>query len=42
LSLVTAGWLVSMFNLIAVTSAIFLGVLADRVGALRFCYAGLA
>jgi MFS family permease len=31
-----------MFNLIAVTSAIFFGVLADRAGALRFCYAGLA
>src|SRR3990172_6639536 len=42
LSLIAAGWLVSIFNVIAVGSAIFFGVFSDRVGALRFCLAGLA
>jgi MFS family permease len=42
LSLIEAGWLVSSFNVLAVASAIFFGVLCDRVGALRFCIAGLA
>jgi MFS family permease len=42
LSLVAAGWLSSMFNTIALTSAVFFGMAGDRVGALRMCYVGLA
>jgi len=42
LSLIGTGWLVSMFNTIAVAGAIFFGVLCDRAGALRFCGFGLA
>lgn len=42
LSLVAAGWVVSMFNALAVTTAVFFGFLADRAGALRICLAGLA
>ncbi len=42
LSLVAAGWVVSMFNAIATAGAIFIGVLADRAGAYRSCIAGLA
>ncbi len=42
LSLVAAGWVSSMFNTLAVFSAIFFGMVCDRVGALRMCYAGLA
>ena len=42
LSLIGTGWLVSMFNTIAVAAAIFFGVLCDRAGALRFCGFGLA
>jgi len=42
LSLVAAGWVVSMFNALAVASAVFFGFLADRAGALRICLAGLA
>jgi cyanate permease len=41
LSLVAAGWVVSMFNAIATATAIFFGVAADRVGAFRACIAGL-
>jgi MFS family permease len=41
LSLIQAGWLASAFNALAAGSAIFFGVLADRVGALRFCLFGL-
>jgi CP family cyanate transporter-like MFS transporter len=42
LSLIGAGWLVSAFNALAAASAIFFGVLCDRLGALRFCIAGSA
>jgi MFS family permease len=42
LSLVAAGWVVSMFNAIATAGGIFLGMLADRAGAFRACVAGLA
>ncbi|SNT25734.1 Cyanate permease [Noviherbaspirillum humi] len=41
LSLVTAGWVSSMINLLAVTSALLFGVIGDRVGAFRMCLAGL-
>lgn len=36
LSLVAAGWLSSMFNLVGVTGGALLGLVADRIGALRF------
>lgn len=42
LSLVAAGWVVSMFNALAVVTAVFFGFIADRAGALRSCLAGLA
>ena len=42
LSLVAAGWVNSIFNTLAVCTAAFVGVLAGRYGALRFCGAGLA
>lgn len=42
LSLVAAGWVVTMFNTIAIAGALFFGLVADRVGALSFCIAGLA
>jgi CP family cyanate transporter-like MFS transporter len=42
LSLVMGGWVVSMFNALAVATAVFFGFVADRVGALRSCLAGLA
>jgi CP family cyanate transporter-like MFS transporter len=41
LSLVAAGWISSMINMMAVTTALFFGFLGDRVGALRMCFAGL-
>ncbi|HSD52558.1 MAG TPA: MFS transporter [Burkholderiales bacterium] len=41
LSLVAAGWVVSMFNVIATGTAILFGVAADRAGAFRACVAGL-
>ncbi len=42
LSLVAAGWVVSTFNVIAIAGALFFGLVADRVGALRFCLLGFA
>lgn len=42
LSLVAAGWVVSVFNTIATVTAIFFGLAADRLGAFRACAAGLA
>lgn len=42
LSLVAAGWLSSMFNLVGVTGGALLGLVADRVGALRFVMLALA
>jgi MFS transporter, CP family, cyanate transporter len=41
LSLVAAGWVNSTFNTLAVTTAVFFGALAARVGALRCNGAGL-
>lgn len=42
LSLVAAGWMSSMINTLAVCTGLAFGILGDRVGALRTCYAGLA
>jgi CP family cyanate transporter-like MFS transporter len=41
LSLVAAGWVSSMINTMAVTTALLFGLLGDRVGALRMCFIGL-
>ena len=41
LSLVTAGWVASTFNTLAVFTAIFFGMVCDRVGQLRMTVAGL-
>jgi len=41
LSLIEAGWLVSSFNALAAAGAILFGVLADRIGPLRFCVSGV-
>jgi cyanate permease len=40
-SMVTAGWIASVFNLVSATLAIASGLLADRVGARRVVIAGL-
>lgn len=42
LTLVAAGWVVSMFNTLAMLAGVFFGMLGDRVGALRLCFLGLA
>ncbi len=42
LSLVAAGWLSSMFNLVGVIGGALLGLVADRIGALRFVVLALA
>ena len=41
LSLVAAGWVSSMINALAMSTAVLFGVLGDRVGALRMCFTGL-
>jgi len=41
LSLVAAGWVSSMINTLGVTTALFVGLLGDRLGALRMCLTGL-
>jgi MFS family permease len=41
LSLVMAGWVNSVFNTLAVTTAVLFGIFAGRYGALRCCGAGL-
>jgi len=41
LSLVSASWVVSMFNTLALATAVFFGFVADRAGALRSCLGGL-
>jgi len=41
LSLVAAGWVASMVNALGVTTGLLFGLLGDRVGALRLCFAGL-
>ncbi len=41
LSLVAAGWISSMINTLGVTTGVLFGLLGDRVGAFRLCFAGL-
>lgn len=41
LSLVAAGWVASMINMIGVTTGLVFGLLGDRIGAFRLCLAGL-
>ncbi|HEX6979261.1 MAG TPA: MFS transporter [Alphaproteobacteria bacterium] len=41
LSLVTAGWVISMFNVIGLITGMAIGVLADRIGHRRMVLAGL-
>jgi MFS family permease len=41
LSLVAAGWISSMINMIGVSAALLFGLFGDRVGALRMCFIGL-
>ena len=41
LSLVAAGWVVSLFNALAAVTGVFFGLLSDRAGALRACFVGL-
>lgn len=41
LSLVAAGWVSSMINTLAMVSGALFGLLGDRLGALRMCFAGL-
>ncbi|MCF8199120.1 MAG: MFS transporter [Sulfuritalea sp.] len=41
LSLVSAGWLSSMINTLAMVTGVFFGLLGDRFGALRTCLAGM-
>ncbi|MBK5104625.1 MAG: MFS transporter, partial [Burkholderiales bacterium] len=41
LTLVAAGWVSSMINTMAVTTAVLFGVLGDRIGAVRMCRIGL-
>lgn len=42
LSLTAAGWLAAAFSALAVLTGMFVGIVADRIGALRFCLFGLA
>ncbi len=42
LSLVTAGWVASMLSTLAVFTALFIGVVCDRIGHLRMTGIGLA
>lgn len=42
LSLAAAGWLASMFNTMAFTSGVFVGIINGRLGAGRFCAVGLS
>jgi MFS family permease len=41
LSLVAAGWVSSMINMLGVTTALLFGLLGDRIGPLRMCLGGL-
>lgn len=41
LSLTEAGWLAAAFSALAVLTGVFVGIVADRIGALRFCLFGL-
>jgi CP family cyanate transporter-like MFS transporter len=42
LSLTAAGWLAAAFSTLAMVSGAAIGIVADRLGALRFCLFGLA
>lgn len=42
LSLAAAGWLASMFNTMAFTTGVFVGIINGRLGAGRFCAVGLS
>jgi CP family cyanate transporter-like MFS transporter len=42
LTLFASSWLVSMFNVMALSCAMLFGLATDRIGAYRFCLAGLA
>ena len=42
LSLTAAGWIAAAFSALAVLTGVFVGIVADRIGALRFCLFGLA
>ncbi len=42
LSLVAAGWVVSMFNTMAVSTGVFFGLISDRFGAMTLCRLGLS
>lgn len=42
LSLAAVGWLISMFNIMGMIGAVALGLTAARVGAYRYCQAGMA
>jgi len=42
LSLTAAGWLAAAFSMLAMVCGMPIGVLADRIGAQRFCLFGLA
>ncbi len=42
LSLTAAGWLAAAFSALAVVTGVFVGIVADRVGAMRFCLFGLS
>lgn len=41
LSLVAAGWISSMINMLAMVSGMLFGMLGDRIGPLRICLGGL-
>jgi MFS family permease len=41
LSLVAAGWVVSMFNTMALTTGLFFGLISDRFGPMKLCRLGL-
>jgi len=41
LTLVAAGWVASMINTMAMTTALLFGLLGDRIGAFRMCATGL-
>lgn len=42
LSLTAAGWIAAAFSALAVLTGVIVGIVADRLGALRFCLFGLA
>ncbi len=42
LSLVAAGWVVAMFNTMALSTGLFFGLISDRFGPMRLCRLGLS